>query len=75
MKWLVVVLSLIQLSLAQKTLHVQHEWKRIDYIFPSNAEKQNAINEGRFYFQNCTPIDVDVQILSEFFNVLYIIVR
>jgi hypothetical protein len=62
----IVLLVFCSLSLAQRTLHIQHEWKRIDYVFPDNAERDRAIREGRYYFQNCTPIDVDVHHMSEF---------
>lgn len=36
------------------------EWKQLDFNFPSQQIRQDAIARGLFVQRNCFPIDVDV---------------
>jgi hypothetical protein len=57
---LVCLAVLTATTLGQNPFITHFEWKSIDFVFPSNAERDAAIRENRYFFPNCTPIDVDV---------------
>lgn len=47
-------------ALAQNPLTTHFQWRSMDFVFPDRAEREAAVNQNRFFFPNCTPIDVDV---------------
>lgn len=42
-------------------LHVVHEWKQLEFDYPTEQDRQNAIDSGDFVEGIPAPIDVDVQ--------------
>jgi hypothetical protein len=60
--WMVLLLVGFPVALlgAKPELKLVNEWKIIDFNFPSERQRQDAINKGEFVLGNAVPIDVDV---------------
>ncbi|KAJ8684198.1 hypothetical protein QAD02_019990 [Eretmocerus hayati] len=41
-------------------LNTAYQWKYIDYLWTSEAQRQNAISSGAYNYANIIPMDVDV---------------
>ncbi|CAD7090713.1 unnamed protein product [Hermetia illucens] len=52
--------TILSVCLAQRGLRTLIEWKEMEYSFPSNADRLQAIRDGLYVHGNGVPIDVDV---------------
>lgn len=67
MFWLVfLAVSSCALASPQQMFKPVVEMKQLDFLFPSEQERYNAMQEGRFAPANCTPVDMDVQYAREY---------
>lgn len=58
---LVTVLSLVKLSSQQvKPLKMLYQWREMEFQFPSQEDRENAILNNVYIPGNSVPIDVDV---------------
>lgn len=60
------IIFVLILCFVSESICAIFEWKQLDFVFPSPAERQKAINEKRFNGTNCFPLDMDVQYQSKF---------
>jgi hypothetical protein len=60
--WMVLLLVGYPVALfgAKPELKLVNEWKNIDFNFPSEKQRQDAIAKREFVLGNAVPIDVDV---------------
>lgn len=62
MKWLsvAVVLVLSLLSVQCKKLQEKFSWKELEFAWPSEEAKQEAIKSGSYVIENNLPLGLDV---------------
>lgn len=60
---LIVTLCLIQFSYC-----TIYEWKQIEFVWPSDSERQAALREGRYNATNILPFDIDIQYRGKIFG-------
>lgn len=69
MKFLFVVFAVlaeISVIFAQVDLITYREWKKLDFKFPSQAVRDEALASSQWVPENAFPIDVDVDYYSKF---------
>ncbi|CAD7090714.1 unnamed protein product [Hermetia illucens] len=53
-------LTVLSVCVANRDLRVVVEWKEMEFSFPTEADRSQAIKDGRYVRGNSVPIDVDV---------------